>query len=322
MNPSRAADHTLPVFALIGPTGAGKTAVAIRVAQELSDTGHPVEILSADAMQLYRGMDIGTAKATAEEQRAVVHHLLDVWDPADDASVEDYQRLARERISDCHSRGAIPLLVGGSGLYVSSVVYDFQFPGHDPEIRAQLEAQFDSEGLSPLVARLREQDPEVAEAVDLNNPRRVIRALEVMELTGEAPSAGLAARGQWWHQPTVIVGLDAPRPWLIERIDQRVQAMWESGVVDEVRRLQEAGLGKTASQAIGYREVLQFLGGEVSESDARDLVAQHTKQYARKQMSWFRRDENIHWVDASAEGVTSMVAEVFRTALHTGALEQ
>ena len=309
----------LPVLGLVGPTGAGKTAIAIDVAQKFADMGHPVEIISADAMQLYRGMDIGTAKATADERQAVTHHLLDVWDPATEASVEEYQRLARAQIQDCHARGVTPLLVGGSGLYVSSVVYDFQFPGHDPTIRAALEADLESTGLGPLVARLRERDPDAAEAVDLNNPRRVVRALEILELTGEAPSASLAARGQWWYQPTVLVGLDAPRQWLVDRIDARTEAMWEAGLVDEVARLRETGLGPTAVQAIGYREVIDMLAGNLSEADAKQQVAQHTKRYARKQMSWFRRDSHIQWVDASADDVATTVFDALLGALGKGA---
>ena len=314
MSVDAAENARLPILGLVGPTGSGKTAIGIQVALAFAESGTPVEIISADAMQLYRGMDIGTAKATADERQRVEHHLLDMWDPQTEASVEEYQRQARTQIRDCHTRGVIPLLVGGSGLYVSSVVYDFQFPGHDPEIRADLEADLESSGLGPLVARLREADPAVAAAVDLNNPRRVVRALEIMELTGEAPSASLEARGKWWHEPTVLVGLDAPRDWLTQRIDARTEAMWQAGLVDEVRGLIETGLGPTAAQAIGYREVAQMLVGEISETEARTQVAQHTKRYARKQMSWFRRDSNIHWVDASVEDAQQRVHDAFRAA--------
>ncbi|AVG24329.1 tRNA dimethylallyltransferase miaA [Pontimonas salivibrio] len=299
------------MWALVGPTGTGKTATAIAVAKAATQRGLSVEIVSADAMQLYRGMDIGTAKASPTERAQVPHHLLDTWEPSAEASVEDYQRMAREAIVDAQARGVVPLLVGGSGLYVSSVIYDFRFPGHDPQIRDRLEAQLENKGLVSLVALLREKDPQVADAVDVHNPRRVVRALEIMELTGEPPSASLAARGSWWFQPCRVVGLAGPWEWLDARINQRVEQMWQRGLVDEVRTLREAGLGKTAAQAIGYREVIDHLDGETSEPEAKEQVSQHTRRYARKQMSWFRRDENIHWINASGDSVETEVADYF-----------
>jgi len=299
------------MWALVGPTGTGKTATAIAVAKAATQRGLSVEIVSADAMQLYRGMDIGTAKASPTERAQVPHQLLDTWEPSAEASVEDYQRMAREAIVDAQARGVVPLLVGGSGLYVSSVIYDFRFPGHDPQIRDRLEAQLENKGLVSLVALLREKDPQVADAVDVHNPRRVVRALEIMELTGEPPSASLAARGSWWREPCTVVGLAGPWEWLDARINQRVEQMWQRGLVDEVRTLRGAGLGKTAAQAIGYREVLAHLDGEISEAEAKEQVSQHTRRYARKQMSWFRRDENIHWINASADSVETEVADYF-----------
>jgi tRNA dimethylallyltransferase len=307
------------LWALVGPTGTGKTATAIALAEGAAEHGVSVEIVSADAMQLYRGMDIGTAKASATERAQVPHHLIDTWEPSAEASVEDYQRMAREVIADAHARGVVPLLVGGSGLYVSSVIYDFRFPGHDPQIRDRLEAQLEKEGLVSLAALLREKDPQVADAVDVHNPRRVVRALEIMELTGEPPSVSLQARGSWWHQPCTVVGLAGPWEWLDARINQRVEQMWQRGLVDEVRTLREQGLGKTAAQAIGYREVIDYLEGELSEPEAKEQVSQHTRRYARKQMSWFRRDKNIHWVNASGDSVASDVADYFLPAAsHSG----
>ena len=301
-----------PLLCLVGPTGSGKTAVSIAVAEALVGRGLDCEIVSADAMQLYRGMDIGTAKASQDERRRVPHHLVDVWEPTTEASVQEYQELARAAITDCFNRGVIPLLVGGSGLYVSAVIYDFQFPGTDQAVRDSLESRFDTEGLQPLVAELLEADPDAADAVDLNNPRRVVRALEVLQITGEPPTAGLAARGQWWHEPTVVVGLQAPRHWLHERIEARVHQMFDSGLVDEVKGLLEAGMSSTASQAIGYREVADMLAGEFSEAEAREQVIHHTRRYVRRQDSWFRRDQNIQWVQADAEDVSS---EVLRAVL-------
>lgn len=301
---------SIPLVAIVGPTGSGKSGIAVELAKTLSQRGIPTEIVSADAMQLYRGMDVGTAKVTSEEAAGIPHHLIDVWDPTDEASVQDYQERARAAISDCFARGVLPLLVGGSGLYVSSVVYQFEFPGTDAQVRQRLEAEYERDGLAPLAKRLVEHDPGAHEGIDLNNPRRVIRALEVLEITGESPTMGLQARGELWHEPTVIVGIDLPRDTLVERIDERVNQMWSRGLVVEVRTLQQAGkLGKTARQAIGYREVIDFLDGDCSEDQARDAVAQHTRRYARKQMSWFRRDDAIHWVDPSQSNVVALMTD-------------
>ena len=288
----------MPLLAIVGPTGSGKSSIAVDVAKALSEKGIAAEIVSADAMQLYRGMDVGTAKITPDEASGVPHHLLDVWEPTDEASVQDYQERARAVINDCFDRGVLPILVGGSGLYVSSVVYQFEFPGTDDDIRARLEAELERDGVASLAKRLVEVDPDAAEGIDLNNPRRVVRALEVWEITGELPTIGLQARGELWHQPTLTVGVEWPRDTLVERIDERVAQMWARGLVDEVKALHDSGrLGKTAGQAIGYREVVDFLRGESTEEVAKEAVAQHTRRYARKQMSWFRRDSSIHWVD-------------------------
>jgi tRNA dimethylallyltransferase len=300
----------MPLVAIVGPTGSGKSGIAVDLAKRLAERGIPAEIVSADAMQLYRGMDVGTAKVTDEEAAGIPHHLIDVWDPTDEASVQDYQERARAAISDCFARGVVPLLVGGSGLYVSSVVYQFEFPGTDADVRQRLEAEYERDGLAPLAQRLVEHDPGAHEGIDLNNPRRVIRALEVLEISGESPTMGLQARGALWHEPAVIVGIDWPRETLVERIDERVGQMWSRGLVDEVRTLYQAGkLGKTARQAIGYREVVDFLEGDCSEDQAREAVAQHTRRYARKQMSWFRRDDAIHWVDPSHSDVVALATD-------------
>jgi tRNA dimethylallyltransferase len=308
----------MPLVAIVGPTGSGKSSIAVEVAKTLAAEGVTAEIVSADAMQLYRGMDVGTAKITPEEASGVPHHLLDVWEPTEEASVQDYQERARAAISDCFGRGVLPILVGGSGLYVSSVIYQFDFPGTDEGIRARLESELEHDGLHALAQRLVGVDPDAAEGIDLNNPRRVVRALEVWEITGELPTIGLQARGELWHQPTLIVGVEWPRDELVESINSRVSQMWNRGLVDEVRALHDAGeLGKTAGQAIGYREVVDFLNGDISEAEAKDAVAQHTRRYARKQMSWFRRDSSIHWVDPTeGDPVATMVQAV--TALWPG----
>lgn len=298
-------------MALVGPTGSGKSAIAIGLAKALAQGGQPAEIISADAMQLYRGMDIGTAKIGPEEAENIAHHLLDVWSPGQEASVQDYQHRARKAITDCFSRAVVPVVVGGSGLYVSSVLYQFDFPGTDETLRKTLEVELEASGLEAMAQKLVQLDSEASENVDLKNPRRVIRALEIIQLTGRAQTPRLHARGALWHEPTLVVGIDLPREELVRRIDTRVEEMWEKGLVDEVRRLRAApaGLGKTASQAIGYREVLDFLDGSISEAEAKKEIAQHTKRYARKQMSWFRRDENIHWINPTT---TSPVDTIIR----------
>jgi tRNA dimethylallyltransferase len=305
----------VPLVAIVGPTGSGKSGIGVELALALQEDGQAAEIVSADAMQLYSGMDIGTAKVTEEEMKGVTHHLLDVWRPSTDASVQDYQERARAAIEQCFSRGVIPILVGGSGLYLSSVLYHFEFPGTDEEIRQRLEHELEHDGLVALAARLVEKDPEAATEVDLNNPRRVVRALEVIEITGMPITPGLKARGQLWHEPSVIVGIEWDRDELIERIDQRVELMWARGLVEEVRRLLSAspGLGKTAAQAIGYREVLDFLDGEIDEAEAKELVAQHTRRYARKQMSWFRRDSAIQWFDGSKPDIAATIQGLVAT---------
>ena len=308
---------SLPLLCVVGPTGSGKTAVSLDLATALASHGVACEIISADAMQLYAGMDIGTAKARPDEQRGIVHHLLDVWSPQTDASVQEYQTLARAAVSDCLERGVVPVLVGGSGLYVSSVIYDFQFPGTNHEVRRGLEERFENEGVKPLVAQLLDADPDAASAVDLQNPRRVIRALEILQITGEPPTAGLAARGQWWREPTVVIGLRSPRDWLHERIENRVRAMFAGGLVEEVRGLLAQGLSTTAAQAIGYREVADMLSGEITQQEALDQVIHHTRRYARRQDSWFRRDQNIHWVAAEAADVSAQVQAVLEPHLQT-----
>ena len=300
----------MPLLVIVGPTGSGKSSIAVDLARELSRKGITAEIVSADAMQLYRGMDVGTAKITREEASGVPHHLLDVWEPTDEASVQDYQERARTVIRECFDRGVLPILVGGSGLYVSSVIFQFDFPGTDDDIRARLEAELERDGVASLAQRLVEVDPDAAEGIDLNNPRRVVRALEVWEITGELPTIGLQARGELWHQPTLTVGVEWPRDELVERIDSRVSQMWNRGLVDEVRALHDAGeLGKTAGQAIGYREVVDFLNGDITEAEAKEAVAQHTRRYARKQMSWFRRDSSIHWVDPTEGDPVAMMVQ-------------
>ena len=305
-----------PVVAIVGATGTGKSDLAIELAQKLSETGDRVEIVNADAMQLYRGMDIGTAKVPETERRGIPHHLLDVWEVTREASVADYQAMARAIIQDIQSRGAIPLLVGGSGLYVSSVLYEFEFPGTDPEIRAHLEARLEKEGLAPLLEELAGKDPLAAAAIDPQNTRRVIRALEVIEVTGKPFGAGLDAEHRPWQTSTVVLGLHRERVDLVEILNQRVEAMWERGLADEVQDLIPLGIerGVTASRAIGYQQALEFLAGEMSKEEAIQSTQSLTRRYARRQVSWFRRDQNTLWLSSDEPGIRDRALGVLREA--------
>jgi len=293
------AEATLPVVAVVGATGSGKSEVALDLVEKLSGIGVPAEIVNADAMQLYRGMDIGTAKLPTEARRGIAHHLLDVWEVTRSAAVSDYQSLARAAITDCHARGVVPLLVGGSGLYVSSVLYEFEVPGTDPVIRAQWESRLATEGSDALVAQLRAKDPLAAAAIDPKNERRLVRALEVIELTGKPFGAGLDAQHHPWQSNTLVCGLRIPREELVERLDQRVLGMWRAGLIDEVRGLIPSGIesGVTASRAIGYQQALAHIHGTMTEGQAIEETQSLTRRYARRQVSWFSRDASTTWVD-------------------------
>jgi tRNA dimethylallyltransferase len=284
---------------IVGPTGTGKSELSLDLAERLIGAGRPAEIVNADAMQLYRGMDIGTAKLATDERRGVPHHLLDVLDVTDEATVARYQVDARAAITDIAGRGAVPILVGGSGLYVSSVVYDFQFPGTDPELRARLEAELVQQGPGRLYERLKAVDPESAVRIGASNGRRLVRALEVVELTGAPHVAVLPGDPVYW-MPAVTIGLRLPREVLTPRLDARVERMWAAGLVDEVQGLIPAGLegGITASRAIGYAQALGQLRGTLSQAEAVEATQQLTRRYARRQVSWFKRDPHTHWIDA------------------------
>ena len=289
----------LPVIAVIGPTASGKTALALALAHRLAATGRPAEIVNADSMLVYRGMDIGTAKPSPAELAAVPHHLIDIWEPTRTATVSDFQQLARDTIADCRGRGAVPVLVGGSSLYIRAILDDFEFPGTDPAVRGRLEAELEQVGSEALYERLRLADPEGAARVEPNNARRVVRALEMIELTGHYASTLPEHRYALDH--VVEIGMALDRDVLDARIARRVEKMWADGFVDEVRRLEAAGLrqGRTASRAIGYRQVLALLAGELDEATAKDSTITRTRRFARKQLGWFRRDDRITWVDAT-----------------------
>ncbi|MEQ4718347.1 tRNA (adenosine(37)-N6)-dimethylallyltransferase MiaA [Nonomuraea sp. B19D2] len=280
-----------PVIAVVGPTAAGKSDLAVDIALRLGG-----ECVNADSMQLYRGMDIGTAKLTMAERRGVPHHLLDVWDVTVTASVAEYQKLARAVIDIVE----VPVLVGGSGLYVRAAIDELEFPGTDPEIRARLEGELAERGSAPLYERLCEQDPAAAAAILPSNGRRIVRALEVIEHTGRPFSATMPGYDAVY--PSVQIGLDVPRPELDERIAVRVGRMWQGGLVDEVRSLlgQGLALGRTASRALGYAQVIRFLEGEWSEEQAIEETVRATRRFARRQESWFRRDPRVCWLPYDA----------------------
>ncbi|WP_157155855.1 MULTISPECIES: tRNA (adenosine(37)-N6)-dimethylallyltransferase MiaA [unclassified Diaminobutyricimonas] len=286
------------LIAVVGATGTGKSALALDLAEALAADGRPAEIVNADAMQLYRGMDIGTAKLPLAERRGIPHHLLDVLEVTDEATVARYQIEARAAVEEIQDRGVVPILVGGSGLYVSSVLFDFRFPGTDPVIRRRLETELEQSGPGELYRRLRDLDPISAASIGASNGRRIVRALEVIQLTGEPFSAGLPDEPHYWR-PTTLLGLTAPRDELIARLDARVQQMWADGLVDEVERLLPLGIeqGVTASRAIGYAQAIGQLRGTLDEPGAIEQTASLTRRYARRQVSWFKRYAHTTWLD-------------------------
>jgi tRNA dimethylallyltransferase len=292
-----------PVVAVVGPTAAGKSGLAIDLAIALDG-----EVVNADSMQLYRGMDVGTAKLTTAERLGIPHHLLDIWDVRRTADVASYQRLARAAVDAIRAAGRTPIVVGGSGLYLRAVLDDLDFPGTDPDVRAALEADLAKDGSPALHARLAELDADTAEAIDPANGRRIVRAMEVISLQGRFTARMPAPQSR--DARTVYVGLDIPRDALDQRIADRVDRMWAAGLVDEVRHLAEDhGLrqGRTASRALGYAQVLRFLDGELTEDAARDETMRATRRFARRQGTWFRPDARISWLPYDAPDLVTQV---------------
>jgi tRNA dimethylallyltransferase len=276
------------VLAVVGPTAAGKSDLAVALARALGG-----EVVNADSMQLYRGMDVGTAKLPLAERGGVPHHLLDVWPVTRTATAADYQVLCRATVDELLSRGVLPVLVGGSGLYLRAALDDLVFPGTDPVLRASLEAELADRGAPALHRRLVDLDPAAASRMEPTNGRRIVRALEVVTMTGSMPGE-LTSYGE--HYPTTYLGVD--RPDLADRIAQRVDRMWAEGLVEEVRRLEGEGLreGVTASRALGYAQVLGVLDGRWDEASARELTVVATRRFARRQRAWFRRDPRVTWL--------------------------
>jgi tRNA dimethylallyltransferase len=294
------------VIAVIGATATGKSGLAVALARALGG-----EVVNADSMQLYQGMDIGTAKEPAAARQGVPHHLLDIWPVTRTANVADYQKLARAAIDDIIGRGRIPVLVGGSGLYIRAALDDLDFPRTDGVIRSRLETELAGVGAAVLHARLAQLDPAAAGAILPTNGRRIVRALEVIEITGRPFTASMPTYDQ--GRPAVQLGLTLPRPRLDERIGARVDRMWQAGFEAEVRVLVHEGLrdGTTASRALGYQQMLRHLDGELTLTEARDETVKATRRFARRQESWFRRDPRVHWLDASQPAPT-LLAEALR----------
>jgi tRNA dimethylallyltransferase len=292
-----------PVIAVVGPTAAGKTALSLDLAERLGG-----EIVNTDAMQVYRGMDIGTAKLPQAERRGIPHHLLDFLDIDEVASVADFQRLARVVIDELRAAGKVPVLVGGSALYTRAVLDRFEFPGTSPEVRARLEDELDEVGSGTLHERLATLDPAAAATILPSNGRRIVRALEVILLTGEPFSASLPVL-EYAVEGAVQVGLRIDRETLHARIAQRVELMWQQGLPDEVRALMGRGLRatRTASRAIGYPETMAFLDGELTEVEAKERIVIGTRRFARRQEQWTARDPRISWFDWDAPDLADQV---------------
>ncbi len=288
-----------PVVAVVGATATGKSALALDLAERLGG-----EIVNADAMQLYRGLDIGTAKLPPGGRRGIPHHQLDVLEVTDEASVAAYQRCSRSDIGAARGRGALPVLVGGSGLYVRAALDELDIPPTDPTVRARLQAELEEGGVGPLHARLLALDPVAGAAIEPRNGRRIVRALEVVELTGRPFSATMPTRRHL--RPTVLLGLALDRPTLDARIDRRVAAMWAAGLLDEVEGLLARGLreGRTAAKALGYRQAVDQLDGRLTGAEAQEETARATRRYARRQESWFRADPRVVWLPAGDGGAS------------------
>lgn len=297
VSPPAPAPERPAVVGVVGATGTGKSDLAVRLATAMGG-----EVVNADSMQLYLGMDIGTAKLTPEERRGIPHHLLDIWAVTRTASVVDYQRRARAVVDRLLDAGTPVVVVGGSGLYVRALLDDLEFPGTDPEVRAGLEAELAEAGPAALHARLARVDPEAASVILPTNGRRIVRALEVVELRGSFTAT--LPLPQPHYPRTVLLGLTMPRPELADRLTARVDRMWAAGLVEEVRDLaQTYGLreGRTASRALGYAQVLRMLDGEWDEARARAETGSATRRFARRQESWFQRDPQVVWLPAGAQ---------------------
>jgi tRNA dimethylallyltransferase len=281
------------VIVICGATATGKSDLAVALAHEIDG-----EVINADSMQLYKGMDIGTAKISLEERQGIPHHLMDLLDVTEDANVAWYQEKAREKIGEIHSRNKSAIIVGGTGLYIKAILDDLNFPDTDPVVRAELELEYAKKGIGPLFERLEKLDPAAALAIDKENSRRVIRALEVIKITGKPFTANLPRKESTRYPEALQFGLVMDRELLGEKISARVERMWQDGFVAEVESLMQSGItrGTTAQKALGYSQVIAFKEGKISEDEAIEETKRATRQYARRQETWFSRDERIIWI--------------------------
>ena len=281
------------VIVICGATATGKSDLAVALASEIDG-----EVINADSMQLYKGMDIGTAKITDEERRGIPHHLMDLLEVTEDANVAWYQEKAREKITEVHSRNKSAIIVGGTGLYIKAILDNLNFPDTDPVVRTELELEYATKGIGPLFERLEKLDPAAALAIDKANSRRVIRALEVIKITGKPFTANLPRKESTRYPEALQFGLVMERELLGEKISARVERMWQAGFVAEVESLIEAGItrGTTAQKALGYSQVIAYKEGKISEDEAIEETKRATRQYARRQETWFSRDERIMWI--------------------------
>lgn len=300
----------MTVVAIVGPTASGKSALAMDVAELING-----EIIGTDSMQAYRGMDIGTASPSEADRARVRHHMVDVWDIDRAVTVVEFRDRARAAIEDVHSRGKVPVVVGGSGLYVRAVLEEMDFPGTDPNVRGYWESELASKGASALHALLAERDPDAAAAIEPGNGRRIVRALEVGDITGEPFIAQLPDPVDAY--PTLRIGMRIDRSELDQRITERVERMWAAGFVDEVRSLTGLAQVPTASAALGYRPILDFLAGDISEEEAKQATITDTRRFARRQQRWFARDERIEWHNHDEPEIAKAVAHQWRLASGT-----
>lgn len=300
------------VLALVGPTASGKTSLALDIAEKLAQSSEQVEIINADAMQLYEGMDIGTAKLAKADRRGIPHHLFDILSPADEMTAVEYQRIARDKCSQILAAGKTPMFVGGSMFYLAAALDNLDFAPTDALIRSELEQLGQEIGALAMHEKLKHLDAVTAEKIPPQNIRRVIRALEVIQITGDSYASSLPEPSYW--EPTLQVGIEVPREDLKQRILLRVEQMWAEGIVAEVESLLSQGeLGKTAKMAIGYKQAIAQLKGEMTEDEAKAETVALTNRYSRRQMSWFRRDRRINW-ESAGEDLSASVMKLIRLA--------
>ena len=294
------------LIAVVGPTGAGKSALAIEIAKHIIVKGGKAEVINCDSMQFYKGMDVGTAKLTLDERQGIKHHLFDFLEITDESTAAEYQQIARPLITELQSRGVTPILVGGSMLYVAAVLNMFEFPARDEELRAKLEQDLLDLGPHEMHRRLKALDPVAASRIIPENGRRSVRAIEIVTLTGEPFAAALPDVPEDW-QPVLEIGINGDREDLRARLEARVNQMWQQGLIEEVKSLESKGIreGKTSSVAIGYAQALKQIDGEMTELEAIADTVRLTQKYARRQMSWFRRDQRINWLDYQDPAATS-----------------